>query len=359
MQKYQNTLVDLNGNVIAGAQVEVQTSSGAAASLYSSNGSGLLPSNYVVSDSQGVFYFYAENGRYNLLLTANQFTAEAYSDILLFDPVDAGIVSPLTYGAVGDGVTDDTAAIQAAFTQVGASGGGTVTFPAGVFVISSGLTVYKNLNIQGAGREATIIKTQQYGPGASFTGPVENYMLYGSDCDYLTIRDLSLYGPGIDAARGGGIYISVPPGNNRHMSFENLLMKDFAANGIYIKTPILTSFKNVRISSCVSSGVYLDGGTSTCFDNCMMTSCLVAGIRMVAHTYSYVIAGGSENNSYAYKLEGSNNITFIATGCEGMKYRSSAAQSGVCFHFSNGRNNTIIGSLRQPVFRRSDSRPFG
>ncbi|HXD65194.1 MAG TPA: glycosyl hydrolase family 28 protein, partial [Solirubrobacteraceae bacterium] len=48
-----------------------------------------------------------------------------------------------TYGAIGDGKTDNTTAIQAALTAAGAAGGGTVTVPSGTFlsgpiVISSG-----------------------------------------------------------------------------------------------------------------------------------------------------------------------------------------------------------------------------
>jgi hypothetical protein len=45
-----------------------------------------------------------------------------------------------TYGAVGDGVTDDTAAVQAAINALGASGG-TVYLPSGIYRITSSLTV--------------------------------------------------------------------------------------------------------------------------------------------------------------------------------------------------------------------------
>jgi hypothetical protein len=47
-------------------------------------------------------------------------------------------VSVKDFGAVGDGVTDDTAAIQAALT---AASGGTVYFPSGTYYITSGLTL--------------------------------------------------------------------------------------------------------------------------------------------------------------------------------------------------------------------------
>lgn len=50
-----------------------------------------------------------------------------------------GIVSVLQFGAVGDGVTDDTAAIQAAVTAAGLFG--TVQFPAGVYKTTATITV--------------------------------------------------------------------------------------------------------------------------------------------------------------------------------------------------------------------------
>lgn len=57
--------------------------------------------------------------------------------------IGAGAFNVTTYGAVGDGKTDNTTAIQAALTAAGAAGGGTVTVPSGTFVsgpivISSG-----------------------------------------------------------------------------------------------------------------------------------------------------------------------------------------------------------------------------
>ena len=57
--------------------------------------------------------------------------------------IGPGTFNVTTYGAVGDGKTDNTTAIQAALTAAGAAGGGTVTIPSGTFlsgpiVISSG-----------------------------------------------------------------------------------------------------------------------------------------------------------------------------------------------------------------------------
>jgi len=65
-----------------------------------------------------------------------------------------------TYGAVGDGSTDDTAAIRSAITAASATGG-TVFFPAGVFVLPSLLTCksLNNVSFQGSGKSTTILKS--------------------------------------------------------------------------------------------------------------------------------------------------------------------------------------------------------
>lgn len=56
-----------------------------------------------------------------------------------------------TYGALGDGVTDDTGAITAAIAAANAAGGGTVFFPPGDYYVTSVLTVSAGVNLLGAG----------------------------------------------------------------------------------------------------------------------------------------------------------------------------------------------------------------
>jgi Pectate lyase superfamily protein len=53
------------------------------------------------------------------------------------------------FGAAGDGVTDDTAAIQAAIDATSAAGGGMVFFPAGVYVISASINFKANVTCEG------------------------------------------------------------------------------------------------------------------------------------------------------------------------------------------------------------------
>jgi len=67
-----------------------------------------------------------------------------------------------TYGATGDGSTDDTGAIQAAINAAVDAGGGLVYFPPGTYNITSGLSVAGSsaITLLGAGADETIIEQQ-------------------------------------------------------------------------------------------------------------------------------------------------------------------------------------------------------
>lgn len=63
--------------------------------------------------------------------------------------------SVLDFGAKGDGVSDDTVALNAALY---AASGGTLYFPAGVYIITDQLVVHTNTKLVGAGRNRSIIR---------------------------------------------------------------------------------------------------------------------------------------------------------------------------------------------------------
>jgi len=69
-------------------------------------------------------------------------------------------VSVKDFGAVGDGVADDTAAIQAALTNAFNNGGGNVFVPAGEYITTSPLIIRSNVSFFGEGA-ASIIHNKQ------------------------------------------------------------------------------------------------------------------------------------------------------------------------------------------------------
>jgi hypothetical protein len=74
--------------------------------------------------------------------------------------VDSGkrSISVKTFGAKGDGVKDDTAPIQQAVNLVYASGGGTILFPPGTYLVTS-VNIRENITYQGYG---AIIKRPEF-----------------------------------------------------------------------------------------------------------------------------------------------------------------------------------------------------
>lgn len=68
-------------------------------------------------------------------------------------------VSVKDFGAVGDGTTDDTTSIQAAYDRVKARGGGWVLWPKGTYKITAAITLdTAGVNTCGAGRGVAIVK---------------------------------------------------------------------------------------------------------------------------------------------------------------------------------------------------------
>ncbi len=67
-------------------------------------------------------------------------------------------VTAVPYGAAGDGITNDTIAVQAAITAADAVGGGIVLIPPGTFLVNS-LTIPSNVSLLGAGSGKSIVET--------------------------------------------------------------------------------------------------------------------------------------------------------------------------------------------------------
>lgn len=76
-------------------------------------------------------------------LDVAQAQSENYTDS---EVSNLGIVSVKQFGAAGDGITDDTLAIQNAINTVITTGGGTVYFPAGAYRINSSLIINYSAN---------------------------------------------------------------------------------------------------------------------------------------------------------------------------------------------------------------------
>lgn len=115
------------------------------------------------------------------------------------------LVSVKDYGAVGDGTTDDTSAIQTCLT---ACAGQRIYFPEGDYLISDTLTVADNTELTGDAPSYSGAS----GSRITLAASSDVDMISNSDATsgnrYITIRDLFLNGNSSNQTSGNGIYFT-------------------------------------------------------------------------------------------------------------------------------------------------------
>lgn len=165
--------------------------------------------------------------------------------------------SVIDYGAVGNGVADDTAAIQSAITAVIAAGGGTVFFPAGTYKITSGITIgSSSVFLRGAGGYASIISAPNGVDAVTFSG---SYAGGG-------VEDLRIVGPGYSTASSGtGIKIN----NAAAIVIENVTIEG-TYNGFVNQGSgaVANRLIGVDVAKVKNDAFLITGGNNTYYKNC-------------------------------------------------------------------------------------------
>ena len=156
------------------------------------------------------------------------------------------LVSVKDFGAVGDGVTDDTAAMQAAHNT-----GNRIYYPAGTYLFSliSGIS---GGGIVGDGPSRTILKTSTVGSQDvfTFTGQFINNTTTRNVCvfrDFLLLADVSKSG-------GSGITISPTTGEMQQTFVENVTFEYFPY-GLNLKADSFYKVIGCTFSGSKTAGV--------------------------------------------------------------------------------------------------------
>jgi hypothetical protein len=174
-----------------------------------------------------------------------------------------GVVTPELYGAKGDGVTDDTAALQAAINAVIASGGGHLYIPRATYKLTgNGLTLTDatnmlidgpgTLQLMGATSNAIILQP---------VGAVSN----------LRIRDLTLIGDANTAYNQNGI------GNFSGQTISNV------------------RFENLTISN-LNVGIIMNADLGGSYDDGVVANCNISNIVGVNSGQGYGISQARVSN---------------------------------------------------------------
>lgn len=235
MEQLTETITDRYGNAVPNIDVLVKKEDGTPATLYFESG-GAVIANPVKSDTLGRISFAAANGKYTLITQSPNVSSEEWP-FSLYDPMDVGAfdsslvsfmqsgagavarpvqdelrerVSVAQYGAIGDGVTDSTAAIQKAIAHVEtiaylAPGGArpAVIFPAGAYM-SRPLVANRRIALVGEGRACTSLRLINGETGSLLTLNAED--IAGTsidDASHSIITGLTLVGNRVDSVTTG------------------------------------------------------------------------------------------------------------------------------------------------------------
>lgn len=178
----------------------------------------------------------------------------------------ADIVNVKDYGAVGNGTTDDTTAVQAAINAA-VLAGGHVFVPAGTYIIKN-VELFAGNVLQGAGRALTKLKLA---PG-----------LTGSD--FLTDRS------GHPFSGFTVLYSSYPSGGyNGNQPLDGIAICDLTVDGNY----------STQTATYQGWGIYLNGITRARIENVITQNCLSHGWTLKESTFSEVRGVDSISNGHS------------------------------------------------------------
>jgi hypothetical protein len=171
------------------------------------------------------------------------------------------------YKAAGDGVTDDTAAIQAAITALG-SQGGTVFLPPGNYLLNgaSPLNLNVPVNLQGAGHGASVIRI-----GSAFTG-TSAITVSSDDC---MIQGLQLRGDSSTTTSNPACHGVTATGVQElrvfNTTFQYVNGYALQAFGTAATTLHGGQLDNIKIQSC-AGGIYVKSDNTNTAANFQMTN---------------------------------------------------------------------------------------
>jgi len=181
-------------------------------------------------------------------------------------------VSVKDFGATGDGVTDDTVAIQNAITAVGL--GGTVIIPTGTYVISSTINP-SNINFIGNGYSTVIKPTAAVTTAISLNSTA--YDLIAGVSWNTTIKNIFIDGSSTTNATGLLIGSTPTSGNYLISNIEVNLFAGGSGVGIQLAEAIHVKVENSSITRCdigtyVFAPVAPTNPTTSTFNNCHFVS---------------------------------------------------------------------------------------
>ncbi len=246
------------------------------------------------------------------------------------------------FGAKGDGVTNDTSAIQKAVNAV-ASSGGTVVVPAGTYMVDpvantrAGIRLKNNMTLRlesGAVLQAFPTSTSNY--VVLLVSGVQKVNILGG-----TIRG-NRYNNTIKDTREGGVGIEVA--RSRHVVIQGVTSKDCWEDGFYISE----NSQNVTLCDVVADGNRRQGLSITSVDGLVVKDSTFKNTTGFMENGAFVCGSGTDiepNIGQTVCNVQFVGCTFSSNATEGIAIGPSVANRGRAF-VANVliEGNTVIGN---------------
>lgn len=197
-------------------------------------------------------------------------------DGLYYKRAFTGPVNVKWFGAKGDGITDDTAAIQKALKYKN------VLLPSGVY-LANGLLIQSDSIV--SGEVGTILKMNP-GVSSSFGGDLKTSLLCVVDVENVRINNLTIDGNrGMQAPVSDGEYYGIVLYSAKNVTIQKITVKDCATDGIFIRSNILVPGhssdytesedvlgENITITNSRRNNLSIIGGHRLAFSDCLFTN---------------------------------------------------------------------------------------
>lgn len=215
-------------------------------------------------------------------------------------------VNALDYGVAGDGVTNDTTALQAALS---AAANGKLFIPAGTYKLTSSLNLIGyGISVEGAGQGQTDLRW--------FTSATEGgFNIYASSNakDHISVRNLRLTTNG--TSTGVGLYISATAQIISEVTQSRIqprvLIDGVVASG---KSLVDAGGTNQSTADGWLTGIWVDSVVDGVIQNCSV-ACVNSGVVGTTGSFGIYVSGnpdGSSANGYPLNIKLSNNSVAFA-----------------------------------------------